>query len=547
MAAHGSASADACITGGDEAAPEFTPWEIRDEELTEAEDDVLADLPVPNSSGSGGGVLDGTERMKQDLSTKGIKGGKLVHSRDFEVGVGIGAGSVGEVYKAVHLTSRTLIAIKTLRADQPEATRLRVHSLKDILHEAEIMANVGAHPHVLAFVGIFASSTDPFLVIEYMDGGSLDDVLKAKRDQKGKPWRPPKVTSFGWCFQLAAALHFLHDRITPLVHRDVEPANLFVSADLSQVKLGDFGLCRALGSKEPGTNGSNGAQESNGSNGSEPESKGPEGSGEERPRKSRGSREVEAITGVTGSYFYMAPEVLLAGPNGDFSYDEKSDIFSAAVCMRSLVTGELAFEAEEGYNAKAVARRVGTQGYRMPLNAVKYRPMAKLITWMWSHDAHVRPSAGHCAAQLEMMRIEIKARSSKPLAIFQRTLGITETSPPVPKPRVIVGARRGGSEGPRRAPSAGVRGEGPPPVIGGKSPPPLPGSLLHPRRDPPSNIPLDVALDVPLDGTAHPLLESASPHRLAPTSHAPIPTRNLALALPGLGDALSEVDRARAG
>jgi hypothetical protein len=73
MAAHGSASADACITGGDEAAPEFTPWEIRDEELTEAEDDVLADLPVPNSSGSGGGVLDGTERMKQDLSTKGIK------------------------------------------------------------------------------------------------------------------------------------------------------------------------------------------------------------------------------------------------------------------------------------------------------------------------------------------------------------------------------------------------------------------------------------------------------------------------------------------
>jgi serine/threonine protein kinase len=54
------------------------------------------------------------------------------------------------------------------------------------------------------------------------------------------------------CAQLCAALSFLHDRETPLVHRDIKAANLFCTADRKTLKLGDFGLCRPVKTLEHG-------------------------------------------------------------------------------------------------------------------------------------------------------------------------------------------------------------------------------------------------------------------------------------------------------
>ena len=58
----------------------------------------------------------------------------------------------------------------------------------------------------------------------------------------------------GRCAQLCAALKFLHHRSEPLVHRDIQAASLFCSADLTTLKLGDFGLCRAVKTLRAGTN-----------------------------------------------------------------------------------------------------------------------------------------------------------------------------------------------------------------------------------------------------------------------------------------------------
>jgi len=98
----------------------------------------------------------------------------------------------------------------------------------------------------------------------------------------------------GRCAQLCAALKFLHHRSEPLVHRDIKAANLFCSADLSTLKLGDFGLCRAVKTLIKTLQHGEGA--------------------------------------LRGTLPHMAPEVFTATR----SYSEKADIFSAAVCMVTL-------------------------------------------------------------------------------------------------------------------------------------------------------------------------------------------------------------------
>ncbi|KAJ1471912.1 kinase-like domain-containing protein, partial [Baffinella frigidus] len=144
------------------------------------------------------------------------------------------------------------------------------------------------HPNIVRFVGANIdenNSADPIMILEYMDGGCLQDVLEAK-SKNGSPWRLPKAT----CAQLCAALSFLHDRETPLVHRDIKAANLFCSADLATLKLGDFGLCRPV-------------------------------------RTLQGGKDNRVMTGMTGTLSHMAPEVFIATP----SYSEKADVFSSAV------------------------------------------------------------------------------------------------------------------------------------------------------------------------------------------------------------------------
>jgi len=59
-------------------------------------------------------------------------------------------------------------------------------------------------------------------------------------------WRPPKRISFKWLHDLLRAMAFLHGRDPPLIHRDIKASNMFCSADLTNLKLGDFGLCRPV-------------------------------------------------------------------------------------------------------------------------------------------------------------------------------------------------------------------------------------------------------------------------------------------------------------
>ena len=81
-----------------------------------------------------------------------------------------------------------------------------------------------------------------------MEAGSIPDVYAAARAATAAAstltavWRPPLARALRHAAQMFRALEYLHGRAPSVVHRDVKPANLLVTADLETVKLGDFGV-----------------------------------------------------------------------------------------------------------------------------------------------------------------------------------------------------------------------------------------------------------------------------------------------------------------
>ena len=85
--------------------------------------------------------------------------------------------------------------------------------MEDLVSEIEQMSQIGKHPSVVGFVGanIASDSADPIILLEYLDGGCLQDAMDEK-SKYGGPWRPPKETSSSWC--ALTPIHSIHSSHT---------------------------------------------------------------------------------------------------------------------------------------------------------------------------------------------------------------------------------------------------------------------------------------------------------------------------------------------
>jgi len=147
---------------------------------------------------------------------------------DYEVIGEIGEGGMGRVYKAVDRNLGRFVAIKVLRSTDPfECSRFR--------GEAELIAMLD-HPNIIK---IFAIETTPdgrpYLVLEFVEGGSLD------RELAGQPLEPRRAAEM--TETLARAVQVAHER--GVIHRDLKPANVLRGKDKA-LKLTDFGLAKEL-------------------------------------------------------------------------------------------------------------------------------------------------------------------------------------------------------------------------------------------------------------------------------------------------------------
>jgi eukaryotic-like serine/threonine-protein kinase len=212
----------------------------------------------------------------------------------------VGGGGMGEVYKALHTGFDELRALKVispeLMADQTFVKRFK--------HEAFITRKL-QHPNAVRVDDIDeAEDGRPFIVMEYIEGKSLKDLI----EQEG-PLAAQRVCTIAK--QVAAALDAAHQ--LGMVHRDIKPDNIVMvlAPEGEQAKVLDFGIAKIKEARL----------------------------GEEGTRMTLTDAGV-----VVGTPQYMSPEQA-QGMRGD-ELDARSDLYSLGVVMYEMLTGQLPFKAE---------------------------------------------------------------------------------------------------------------------------------------------------------------------------------------------------------
>ena len=164
-----------------------------------------------------------TARLQENI-------GKILHGR-YTLVAAIGQGASGDVYLAQDLSLGRKVAIKLLHSSLAGDTFF----LKRFQSEAKSAASLN-HPNIMRVFDWGESESTPYLVLEYLAGGSLREYLNA-----GELLSESQAASL--MLQVAQGLSYAHGR--GYIHRDIKPANLLFD-DEARIRIADFGLARAL-------------------------------------------------------------------------------------------------------------------------------------------------------------------------------------------------------------------------------------------------------------------------------------------------------------
>jgi serine/threonine protein kinase len=140
----------------------------------------------------------------------------------------LGAGGMGDVFRALDTRLHRTVAIKTLPRDKMGD----VDRKRRLLQEARAASALN-HPNIVTLHDIVSEAGVDYLVMEYVPGQSLDKLITSKG--------MPLSDVIEYASQIASALAAAH--AAGIVHRDIKPANVVVTPE-SQVKILDFGLAK---------------------------------------------------------------------------------------------------------------------------------------------------------------------------------------------------------------------------------------------------------------------------------------------------------------
>ncbi|HEY9680837.1 MAG TPA: serine/threonine-protein kinase [Oculatellaceae cyanobacterium] len=148
----------------------------------------------------------------------------------------LGQGGMGTVYMArdLRLANRQCV-VKKLRDDffrQEDKEK----ALLFFQREAFVLSRL-QHPNIVHILDYFEENGDYFLVMEYVEGENLQQLLQAQHE----PF--PEQQVLAWAQQIAEVLHYLHSHDPPVIYRDLKPSNVMID-NLGRVKLVDFGIAR---------------------------------------------------------------------------------------------------------------------------------------------------------------------------------------------------------------------------------------------------------------------------------------------------------------
>lgn len=193
----------------------------------------------------------------------------------------IGEGGMSRVYKAEHVRLKSIWAVKEVIKNQ---------DIKfDFLSEANILKKL-KHPMLPQIVDIFENDEYLYVVEEYIEGESLDKVLKREKSID-------ENIALRWFKEIAECLHYLHSqKPNPIIYRDMKPANIMLQPN-GKLRLIDFGIAREY---------------------------------------KKGSSTDTTYIGTKG---YAAPEQF-----GQAQSDARTDIYSLGVTMYHIITGKSPYD-----------------------------------------------------------------------------------------------------------------------------------------------------------------------------------------------------------
>jgi mitogen-activated protein kinase kinase 1 len=207
---------------------------------------------------------------------------------DFIVEKELGKGHFGSVSLVSSKKTKFLYAMKEIKASKYKTDKQRLLVEKEI----KLLENLN-HPNIISYFTSFVENDNFYIITEYINGGSLEDLLK-KKLKKGKLIEEKEI--FDLLIQSLSGLIYLHNT-KKVIHRDIKPDNILIDYD-GNVKISDFGLS-AIDSED--------ANES---------------------VKCHGTR--------AGALDFMAPE--MAAGEG---YDFKSDIYMLGLTFFFIMSGRL--------------------------------------------------------------------------------------------------------------------------------------------------------------------------------------------------------------
>ena len=207
---------------------------------------------------------------------------------DYLVLESVGTGGMGTVYKVQHAITRRIEAMKLLASGHTDPEQEQ-----RFVREMQVQARL-IHPNIAAVYNAFRYYDEFYLVLEFIEGESLQNLLSRGR--------LPLATGLDYVRQALCALSYAHAQ--GVVHRDIAPSNMIVTPD-GMVKLTDFGLAKTAG-------------------------------------------DVRLThSGVPlGSPWYMSPEQV----RGEGPIDARSDIYSLGVLLYEIATGSKPFDLPSSFD-----------------------------------------------------------------------------------------------------------------------------------------------------------------------------------------------------